>query len=158
MKNTIFLIFLLVLIGCRNDSSIGGIYKSKDGKISSIVYENSLALIKGTDTLISYSLTMHRTDIYLDDTIRNYMVGFEYSLCPRGYEKFKNPFVFEYDSLLGGTLTAVFFDDDLFNIGGNILYRVDNENDARLILLNWSDLIKNNNDQLEYDEREQYEY
>lgn len=153
MRNTIFLISLFVIIGCRNENPISGTYKSKDSNINAVVLDSSLFLMKGIDTLIHYDLRIYKTS-YLpkEPTIREYNVLFGHCLCHNGFEDFANPFIFKYDSLRGGSLTCFFFDNDILHIGGYNFKRVKDKDEAEKVFLIWGDLYKNNSDQLEYDE------
>jgi hypothetical protein len=116
----IFLLLLPFAISCAtNTSPITGSYESEDKKFSATVLDSTLYFMLSPDSAVIYNLKLHNQLKLTDSTtIRIYNVLYSDCLTIDGYESFEVPLKFKYSSNFGGTLIAIFENDDSFMIGG----------------------------------------
>lgn len=124
-------------------SPISAGYQTKDGRLSAIVIDSSLFLMIGKDTMIIYDLKIDFTHQRDSDTYRHYKVQFSNSLNRSGYEHFELPIKLEPDFEYGGTLTALFTNNDRLSFGGYYFMKCQG-NKGQEVFDNWQDLLHGN--------------
>lgn len=125
-------------------SPITGLYETKDKMFSANVLDSTLYLMLSPDSAIIYDLKIH-AQIELNDTttIRIYNVLYGNCLSKIGYGSFKIPLQFEYSDDFGGTLMAIFENNDSFILGGYSLYKPE-PSEAQRIFDTWTHLLTKN--------------
>lgn len=125
------------------EMAIIGLYQTEDKKISANVLESTLFLMIGTDTMIIYDLKFHLKEIDDNNTYRLYHVLYCNSLNRNGYRTFDMPIQIKPDISNGGTLTALFRNNDSFVFGGYYFERPNIDNYQK-IFDNWNNLYLGN--------------
>lgn len=124
-------------------SPISGDYQTKDGRLSAVVIDSSLFLMIGTDSMVIYDLKIHFESKIDSNTYRLYKVLFNNSLTRRGYESINLPLKLEPNMELGGTLTAIFRNNDSFSFGGHY-FTIQRNEKGKAIFENWGNLLIGN--------------
>lgn len=155
MKKLYLILILFIILGCSENSPIGGAYLANDNRLSAIIVDSTLYMMIGVDTMIIYKLQIKYDTKHLQDRsdnaviFRTYNVVYSNSLDRDGYRNIELPFVFNhYDQGCGGTLMANFNNNDYFSLGGYRFDRLKNADTVEKMLNTWSDLLANNTDEI----------